>query len=113
MTHFSTAYPLSGNNLISVYYPLRRQHSESGCQTIVRRFAEQLQQTGPPGGECDGRPHRSHQAEAVPTDRCQSEEPDHDHQPVGGAVLVRLQAQVGAQGVRRRRDAPRALRSHF
>lgn len=95
------------------FFLIRRQHSESGCETIVRRFAEQLQQTGTTGGQCDGRAHRSHQAEAIATDRCQSEEPDNDHQSVGGAVLVRLQAQVGAQGVWRRRDASRALRSHL
>ena len=41
------------------------------------------------------------------------EEPDHDDEPVGGAVLVRLQAAVGPQGVRGRRHAPRALRSHL
>ena len=41
------------------------------------------------------------------------EEPDHDDEPVGGAVLVRLQAAVGPQGVRGRRHASRAFRSHL
>ena len=41
------------------------------------------------------------------------EEPDHDDQPVGGAVLARLQAQVGPAGVRRRQAAPRAQRPHL
>ena len=35
------------------------------------------------------------------------EEPDHDDQPVGGAVLERLQAPVGSRGVRRGQHAPR------
>ena len=41
------------------------------------------------------------------------EEPDHDDQPVGGAVLARLQAAVGPRGVRRGQDAPRAQRPHL
>ena len=41
------------------------------------------------------------------------EEPDHDDQPVGGAVLVRPQAGVGARGVRGRGHAPRALHTHL
>ena len=36
------------------------------------------------------------------------QEPDHDDQPVGGAVLAGLQAQVGPGGVRRGEAAPRA-----
>ena len=41
------------------------------------------------------------------------EEPDHDDQPVGGAVLERLQAAVGPGGVRRSQHAPRPLRPHL
>ena len=41
------------------------------------------------------------------------EEPDHDDQPVGGAVLAGLQAQVGPGGVRRGAPAPRAQRPHL
>ena len=41
------------------------------------------------------------------------EEPDHDDQPVGGAVLAGLQAAVGPGGVRRGQDAPRAQRPHL
>lgn len=41
------------------------------------------------------------------------EEPDYDHEPLGGAVVVRLQAALGAQGVRRRAHAPRPLRPHL
>ena len=36
------------------------------------------------------------------------QEPDNDDQPVGGAVLAGLQAQVGPGGVRRGEAAPRA-----
>ena len=43
----------------------------------------------------------------------ESEEPDHDDQPVGGAVLAGLQAQVGPCGVRRGEAAPRAQRPHL
>ena len=34
------------------------------------------------------------------------EEPDNDHQPVGGAVLARLQADVGPERVRRGQESP-------
>ena len=37
----------------------------------------------------------------------ESEEPDHDDQPVGGAVLARLQAGLGARGVWRGQESPR------
>ena len=40
-------------------------------------------------------------------------EPNHDDEFVGGAILVRLQAQVGAPGVRRRGYAPRSLGPHL
>ena len=41
------------------------------------------------------------------------EEPDHDDQPVGGAVLEGLQAAVGPRGVRRSQHAPRPFRPHL
>ena len=41
------------------------------------------------------------------------EEPDHDDQPVGGAVLARLQAPVGPGRVRRGQHASRPFRSHL
>ena len=41
------------------------------------------------------------------------EEPDHDHQPVGGAVLVWSQAGLGAGGVRRSGHAARAFNTHL
>ena len=37
----------------------------------------------------------------------ESEEPDHDDQLVGGAVLARLQAGLGARGVWRGQESPR------
>lgn len=40
-------------------------------------------------------------------------EPDNDDEPVGGAVVVRLQVAVGAPRVRRRAHAARALRPHL
>ena len=43
----------------------------------------------------------------------ESEEPDHDDESVGGAILVRLQAAVGPQGVRGRRYASRTFGSHL
>ena len=43
----------------------------------------------------------------------ESEESDHDDEPVGGTILVRLQAAVGPQGVRGRRYASRAFRSYL
>lgn len=39
--------------------------------------------------------------------------PNHDHQFVGGAVLVRLQNALGSGGIRRSGHAPRALRPHL
>ena len=38
---------------------------------------------------------------------------NHDDQPVGGAVLVRLQNEVGPGRVRRGRHAPRPIGSHL
>lgn len=43
----------------------------------------------------------------------ESQEPDNDDESVGGAVLVRLQASLGAEGVRRGSHAARALRPHL
>ena len=43
----------------------------------------------------------------------ESEEPDHDDQPVGGAILARLQAGLGAGGVWRGQESPRAGGSHL
>lgn len=91
----------------------RRQHSESGREATLRRSAEQLQQTCASRGECHRRADGAHQAKAIATDWCQSKESNNDHKSVGGAILVRLQAQMGAQGVWRRRDAARSIRSHL
>lgn len=41
------------------------------------------------------------------------EEPDNDDEPVGGAVVVRLQVALGAEGVRWSAHAARALRPHL
>ena len=41
------------------------------------------------------------------------EEPDNDHQPVGGAVLARLQADVGPERVWRGQESPRARWPHL
>ena len=43
----------------------------------------------------------------------ESAESDHDDQPVGGAILVRPQAGVGARGVRWGGHATRALHPHL
>lgn len=40
-------------------------------------------------------------------------EPDNDDEPVGGAVVVRLQVAVGASRVWRRAHASRAIRPHL
>ena len=43
----------------------------------------------------------------------ESQEPDNDNEPLGGAVVVRLQAALGTQRVRRSAHASRALRPHL
>ena len=41
------------------------------------------------------------------------EEPDHDDQPVGGAVLARLQVKMGPRRIRGGETASRAQRPHL
>lgn len=43
----------------------------------------------------------------------ESEKSDYDHEPLGGAVLVRLQAAMGAQGVWRGPYAACTLRPYL
>ena len=47
-----------------------------------------LLRPGEAGEERDGPGDREVQAEALPADRREPEEPDHDDQPLGGAILV-------------------------
>ena len=65
---------------------------QSGCEAALRWFVEQLQQAGTSCGERVRHSGSPDQAETVPADRRQPQEPDHDHQFVGGADLVWLQA---------------------
>ncbi|XP_073943091.1 acetylcholine receptor subunit alpha-like isoform X3 [Choristoneura fumiferana] len=91
----------------------RRLRRQPGRQAALRRPAVQLQQAGAARRKHHRRPPRLHQTQAQPAHRRQSEKSDHDNEPVGGAVVVRLQASLGTQGVRWRPHVARAFRPHL
>ena len=50
---------------------------------------------------------------SLPVITAEPEEPDHDDQPLGGAILAGLQAAVGPGRVRRGQHASCPFRSHL